>query len=289
VARPAPPRPRTASAAGARGHHHGRQRALGGQRHLPRVEGHRAGIEAVRETVETSARLGIRVLTLYAFSVENWKRPATEVSTLMLLLKRYLRSELKTLLRNDIRFRVIGRVDELAPDVQDELATPSSGRGNSGMLFNIALNYGGRAEIVDAARRAMRVGLRRRISTSARFSRFLYTAGQPDPDLLIRTSGEMRVSNFLLWQIAYAEIWVTETLWPDFRRRHLLEAVLAYQKRERRYGGIASRARLRRRGCRGARVPAPGRQQWSRHRSGGGGLLARLPGPRARTSPASSG
>jgi undecaprenyl diphosphate synthase len=209
------------------------------QRHLPRVEGHRAGIEAVRDTVETAARLGIQVLTLYAFSVENWKRPVSEVSTLMLLLKRYLRSELNTLLRNNIRFRVIGRMDELAIDIQDELhAAMDRTAGNGGMLFNIALNYGGRAEIVDAARRAMAAGVRPEDLDEQRFAAFLYTAGQPDPDLLIRTSGEMRVSNFLLWQIAYAEIYVTETLWPDFRRYHLLEAVLAYQKRERRYGGI---------------------------------------------------
>jgi undecaprenyl diphosphate synthase len=210
------------------------------QRRLPRVEGHRAGIDAVRDTVETAARLGIGVLTLFAFSVENWKRPAAEVSTLMLLLKRYLRSELNTLLRNEIRFRVIGRMDELAPDIQDELHTAIERTSkNSGMLFNIALNYGGRAEIVDAARRAIEAGVRPHELTEERFSQFLYTAGQPDPDLLIRTSGEMRVSNYLLWQIAYAEIYVTDTLWPDFRRRHLLEAVLAYQKRERRYGGIS--------------------------------------------------
>jgi undecaprenyl diphosphate synthase len=210
------------------------------QRHLPRVEGHRAGIDAVRETVETAARLGIRVLTLYAFSVENWKRPPTEVSTLMLLLKRYLRSELNTLLRNDIRFRVIGRTEDLAPDVQDELQQAiDRTASNGGMLFNIALNYGGRAEIVDAARRVIAAGIRPEDLDERRFASFLYTAGQPDPDLLIRTSGEMRVSNYLLWQIAYAEIYVTDTLWPDFRRRHLLEAVLAYQKRERRYGGIS--------------------------------------------------
>jgi undecaprenyl diphosphate synthase len=211
------------------------------QRHLPRVEGHRAGINAVRDTVETAARLGIRVLTLYAFSVENWKRPAAEVGTLMLLLKRYLRSELKTLLTNNIRFRVIGRIEDLAADIQDELRVAMDRTsGNTGMLFNIALNYGGRAEIVDAARRAIEAGVRADDLDEDRFAGFLYTAGQPDPDLLIRTSGEMRVSNYLLWQIAYAEIYVTETLWPDFRRRHLLEAVLAYQKRERRYGGITS-------------------------------------------------
>ena len=209
------------------------------QRHLPRVEGHRAGIDSVRDVVETSARLGIGVLTLYAFSVENWKRPRAEVNTLMMLLKRYIRLELATLQKNNIRFRVIGRSEELAPDVQDELEMGiRQTAGNTGMLFNIALNYGGRAEIVEAARRAMLAGVAPDDLDERRFSDFLYTAGQPDPDLLIRTSGEMRVSNFLLWQIAYAEIWVTETLWPDFRRGDLLEAVVAYQKRERRYGGI---------------------------------------------------
>ena len=209
------------------------------QRHLPRVEGHRAGIDSVRDVVETSARLGIEVLTLYAFSVENWKRPRAEINTLMTLLKRYLRLELSTLLKNNIRFQVIGRKDELAEDVQDELDIGIRKTvANTGMLFNIALNYGGRAEIVDAARRAIASGVTPDRLDERRFSDFLYTAGQPDPDLLIRTSGEMRVSNFLLWQIAYSEIWVTETLWPDFRRRHLLEAVVAYQKRDRRYGGI---------------------------------------------------
>jgi undecaprenyl diphosphate synthase len=210
------------------------------QRHLPRVEGHRAGIDAVRDTVETAARLGIKVLTLYAFSMENWKRPASEVSTLMMLLKRYLRSELNTLLTNDIRFGVIGRMDDLSRDIQDELrAAIDRTSSDGGMQFNIALNYGGRAEIIDAARRAIESGIPPEELDEPRFATFLYTAGQPDPDLLIRTSGEMRVSNFLLWQIAYAEIYVTETRWPDFRRRHLLEAVLAYQKRERRYGGIS--------------------------------------------------
>jgi undecaprenyl diphosphate synthase len=209
------------------------------QRHLPRVEGHRAGIDAVRDVVETSARLGIQVLTLYAFSVENWKRPALEVSTLMMLLKRYLRIELDTLLRNNIRFQVIGREEELARDVRSELkAAAARTAGNTGMQFNIALNYGGRAEIVEAVKRALAEGIDPADLDEQRFSGLLYTAGQPDPDLLIRTSGEMRVSNFLLWQIAYAEIWVTDTLWPDFRCRDLLDAILAYQKRDRRYGGI---------------------------------------------------
>jgi undecaprenyl diphosphate synthase len=209
------------------------------RRMLPRVEGHRAGINAVRDVVETSARLGIPVLTLYAFSVENWKRPASEVDTLMMLLKRYLRLELDTLVGNNIRFRVIGRVRELAPDIREELGVAETRTAaNTGMQFNIALNYGGRAEIVDAARRAIEAGLSPDGLDEATFASLLYTGGQPDPDLLIRTSGEMRVSNFLLWQIAYAEIWVTDTLWPDFRCRHLLEAILDYQKRDRRYGGI---------------------------------------------------
>ena len=209
------------------------------QRHLPRVEGHRAGIDAVRDVVEFSARLGIDVLTLYAFSIENWKRPAGEVSVLMGLLKRYLRSELQTLMRNNIRFNVIGRDAELSTDIRRELeiGVEKTSR-NSGMLFSIALNYGGRAEIVEAVRHAIKSGISPNDLDEDRFGDLLYTAGQPDPDLLIRTSGEMRVSNFLLWQIAYAEIWVTNTLWPDFRGRHLLEGILAFQKRDRRYGGI---------------------------------------------------
>jgi undecaprenyl diphosphate synthase len=209
------------------------------QRRLARVEGHRAGIESVRSVVEASARLGIEVLTLYAFSVENWKRPRTEINTLMMLLKRYLRLELNTLLQNDIRFRVVGRAGELRADVQQELHMAEERTApNGGMQFNIALNYGGRAEIVDAARRMMEAGIGPEDVSEQKFAGFLYTAGQPDPDLLIRTSGEMRISNFLLWQIAYSEIWVTDTLWPDFRRCHLLEAVVAYQKRDRRYGGL---------------------------------------------------
>jgi len=209
------------------------------QRRLPRVRGHQAGVDAVRDAVESSARLGIEVLTLYAFSAENWKRPQLEVMTLMRLLKRYLKLELGTLLKNDIRFQVIGRVEGLARDIQQELgraqdATASCG----GMLFNIALNYSGRAEIVDAARRAIELRLDPAALDERRFGDLLYTSGQPDPDLLIRTSGELRVSNFLLWQIAYAEIHVTDVLWPDFRCRHLLEAVIDYQRRDRRFGGI---------------------------------------------------
>ena len=212
------------------------------QRHLPRVEGHRSGIAAVRAAVETSARLGVQVLTLYAFSVENWKRPKSEVSTLMLLLKRYLRMELNTLLKNDIRFQVIGRMDELPPDVQDELRRGMERtRAASGLLFNIALNYGGRAEIVDGVRRLVQDVLANgrdpgRID-EALVSSYLYTAGQPDPDLLIRTSGELRISNFLLWQSAYTEFWFTNLNWPDITRATLFEALLAYRQRDRRLGG----------------------------------------------------
>ena len=214
-------------------------------RHKRRVEGHRAGIASVRDVVETSARLGLEVLTLYAFSVENWKRPKAEVRTLMALLKHYLRAELETLLRNNIRFQVIGREPELPEDVRRELERGAERtRGCTGLLFNIALNYSGRAEITDAVRRLVADVLRNGRSHApideATLASYLYTAGQPDPDLLIRTSGELRVSNFLLWQIAYSEIWVTDVLWPDFRRRHLLQAILDYQKRERRYGGISS-------------------------------------------------
>jgi len=210
-------------------------------RKLPRVAGHRAGIQSVRETLETSARLGLEVLTLYAFSQENWKRPRTEVRTLMALLKEYMRRELAQLMEHDIKLRVLGRIEDLPADAQEELHRGlEQTAGNSGLEFNIALSYGGRTEIVDACRAILREGLDPDDLDTERFAEHLYTGGLPDPDLLIRTSGEMRVSNFLLWQIAYAEIWVTPTLWPDFRRRHLLQALVDFQRRERRYGGIAA-------------------------------------------------
>jgi undecaprenyl diphosphate synthase len=215
------------------------------RRGLPRVAGHRAGINAVREVVEGSAELGIRFLTLYAFSVENWKRPRSEVSVLMQLLKEYLNKELDNIHRNNIRFRAIGRTDELDPSVRRELEKAVAHTGNNtGMVFNVALNYGGRAEIVDAVNRLLKNGGREAALnggvSEVQFAEYLYTAGQPDPDLLIRTSGELRISNFLLWQIAYAEIWVTDTLWPEFDKTHLYEAIIAFQKRERRYGGLES-------------------------------------------------
>ena len=210
-------------------------------RGLPRVAGHRSGIQSVRQVVEGSAQLGIPVLTLYAFSVENWKRPRTEVSTLMHLLKEYLNKELDNLNKNNIRFRTLGRTDQLAASVQRELEKGiQKTQANTGMIFNVALNYSGRAEIVDAVNRILRNGAKAKAEelNEQEFATYLYTAGLPDPDLLIRTSGELRISNFLLWQIAYAEIWVTDTLWPDFEKRNLYEAIIAFQKRERRYGGI---------------------------------------------------
>jgi len=213
------------------------------QRRLPRVEGHRAGITSVRTTVETAARLELEALTLYAFSIENWKRPRLEVMTLMSLLKEYLRRELKTLLDNDITFRVVGRLEGLDPSVRRALQHALDATAHCrGMVFNIALNYSGRAEITDAARSLARDVAAGRLSPDdideAALASRLYTAEVPEPDLLIRTSGEMRISNFLLWQIAYSEIHVTPVLWPDFRCRHFLEAIAEYQKRERRYGGI---------------------------------------------------
>ena len=212
------------------------------RKHLPRVAGHRQGTQTARTTIETCARLNIEALTLYAFSVENWRRPKTETDFLMQLLREYLRQEMPLIQRNNIRLRFLGRSRELPPAVQQDMrdAEKKTGR-NSGMVLCLALNYGGRAELVDAcnailAERSASEG--RSQVTEEELASHLYTAGLPDPDLLIRSSGEMRVSNFLLWQIAYAEIFVTETLWPDFNRARLLEALVEFQGRERRYGGI---------------------------------------------------
>ncbi len=212
------------------------------RKHLPRVAGHRSGTQTARSTIETCARLKIEALTLYAFSVENWRRPKTETDFLMQLLREYLRQEMPLIQRNNIRMRFLGRSSELPAGVQHDMreAVEKTAK-NSGMVLCLALNYGGRAEIVDAlnAILAQRNAERLRAPiTEDEVSQHLYTTGLPDPDLLIRSSGEMRVSNFLLWQIAYAEIFVTETLWPDFNRARLLESFVEFQKRERRYGGI---------------------------------------------------
>lgn len=215
------------------------------KRHLPRVAGHRAGVAAVRSTVETAARIGIPALTLYAFSEENWKkRPKSEVDFLMRLLCRYLQAEVKTLNENNIRLGYIGRKHELPSIVQSEMAEASEATAeNSGMILTLALNYSARSEIVDAFRALAEAasrngGLDHLELTEQAVSENLYTRDLPDPDLVIRTSGEMRLSNFLLWQLAYAEIYVTQTLWPDFRGVQLLEGIEEYQRRERRYGGL---------------------------------------------------
>ena len=210
-------------------------------RGLPRVMGHRSGIKAVRAVVEMAREAGIEVLTLYAFSVENWKRPVDEVSMLMRLLNEYLRRELSTLMKNEIRLNVLGDFQGLPALVQRQLErVMKETAGNQKMTLNLALNYGGRAEIVHAARRIaeqVKAGKLKPSSLNEElFSRFLYTDGQPDPDLLIRTSGEHRISNFLLWQISYAELYLTPKLWPDFGRADFLEALREYQRRKRRFG-----------------------------------------------------
>ena len=215
------------------------------RRSLPRAAGHRAGVEPVRLTVDTCARLGLQALTLYAFSTENWKRPRAEVDMLWRLLRIYLRKELPEILRNNIQFSCMGRIEGLPLQVREELesAVELTAR-NTGMRLNVALNYSGRAELVDAVNAIvedarMRGKLGELRIDEETIGAHLYTAGLPDPDLLIRTSGEMRISNFLLWQIAYSEIYITETLWPDFRITDLLEAILDYQKRDRRFGGLS--------------------------------------------------
>jgi len=214
------------------------------RRNMPRVAGHRAGIDPVRATVESCARLGITALTLYAFSVENWKRPRHEVETLWRLLRFYLRRELPELMENNIRLAAIGRLDALPKQVRQELESVMEATSrNTGLMVNLAINYGGRAELVDAVNalldKARIEGTLDHLQVKEEdIASKLYTANVPDPDLLIRTSGEMRISNFLLWQIAYAEIYVTETLWPDFKRSDLLRAILEYQKRDRRFGGV---------------------------------------------------
>ena len=215
------------------------------QRGLHRVQGHKAGSASVREIVEASVRLGIAYLTLYAFSSENWKRPRYEVGSLWRLLRENLGKELRLLTDNDLRLKVIGRKEGIPAAALRELERVEAlTRENRRMTLIFALNYGGRGDIVDAAKRIMTEG---RISAASldekAFAAYLSTAGIPDPDLLVRTSGEMRVSNFLLWQIAYSEIVVTPVLWPDFRRRHLLEAILEFQERDRRFGGVRAAAK----------------------------------------------
>jgi undecaprenyl diphosphate synthase len=222
------------------------------RRGLSRIEGHRRGKGSVRAVVETARRLGIPYLSLFAFSTENWERPRREVTALMNLLRRYLRTELERMMKNEVRLVAIGDTSRLPEAVQSELGRViHATRENTRLTVGLCVSYGGREDILQAARRLARdVGAGRVTAdaiTEETFSAALGTHGMPDPDLLIRTSGEMRVSNFFLWQIAYTEIYVTDTLWPDFRERELIQALVEYQRRERRFGRVseAERERLR--------------------------------------------
>jgi undecaprenyl diphosphate synthase len=213
------------------------------RRHLPRIAGHKAGMDAVRATVETAARIGISALTLYAFSEQNWKRPRTEVSFLMRLLQTYLRREVPVLNKENVRLEFIGRCHELSPEVQEKIAWAQQATSkNTGMVLTLALNYSARTELVDAVGALLNAALHNggllHAITEQDIAQHLYTRNLPELDLVIRTSGEMRLSNFLLWQVAYAEIVVTPTLWPDFNGQHLLSCIAEFQKRERRYGGL---------------------------------------------------
>src|SRR4026209_1517085 len=213
------------------------------QRGQPRIAGRRAGVEAVRAAVDTGERLGLGALTLYAFSTENWKRPRLEFDAMMRMPRRYIRLELEEIDRQNIKFQTIGRIGALAENVRKEIqrATEQTAH-NKGMILSVALNYGGRSEILDATRSAVRrlldEGSRPDELTEERIANELYTRNLPELDLLVRTSGELRISNFLLWQSAYSEIHVTDTLWPDFRREQMFKAVVDYQGRDRRFGGL---------------------------------------------------
>ncbi|MGE5371325.1 MAG: isoprenyl transferase [Solirubrobacterales bacterium] len=213
------------------------------KRLLPRQAGHRAGIEALRRSIEMADELGVAVLTVYAFSTENWKRPQDEVGFLMSLVLEYMEAELAALDRKNVKIRILGDLDRFEPRIRAELenAVAATAR-NTGLVLNIALNYGGRAELLGAAQtiaQAVAAGtLQPDAITEETIQSCLYTAGLPDPDLMIRTAGEMRISNFLLWQLAYSEIWITDTLWPDFGREQLLQAIADYQQRDRRFGGL---------------------------------------------------
>jgi undecaprenyl diphosphate synthase len=213
------------------------------QRNLPREEGHRAGAKAVQEVVEICARMGIEFLTLYAFSKENWKRPKAEIAMLWKLLENYLKKENKILIKNQLCLKIIGQRDALPATVRRELRRVENlTKDFKRMTIVLALNYGGRAEIVEAVKNIYKDNSSDVESLDEKkFAKYLFTSDIPDPDLLIRTSGEMRISNFLLWQIAYSEIWITREYWPDFRKKHLLQALVDFQKRERRFGDIYPR------------------------------------------------
>lgn len=213
------------------------------KRGLPRIMGHKEGIKRVREIVRACIEFGVEILTLYAFSAENWKRPKREVNTLMRFLGEFLERERNNLIKNEIRLKIIGRTNELPKNISDKLKEVEHiTQDNKKLFLNLALNYGGRAEIVDATKKVIEEVLKNRLMVEDLdervFADYLYTAGIPDPDLLIRTSGEMRISNFLLWQVSYCEIYITQKYWPDFKKENLEMAIAEYQKRERRFGGI---------------------------------------------------
>jgi undecaprenyl diphosphate synthase len=216
------------------------------RRHLPRIAGHRQGVAAVRDVITLASRINLNAMTLYAFSAENWKRPKTETSFQMALLRTYLKHDVPLMNEHNIRLRYIGRIHELPEAVQERMAWATEQTSkNTGMIMTLALNYGARAELIDAFRSIVRAaanngGLADLKIDEELVSRHMYAADLPDPDLVIRTSGEMRLSNFLLWQLAYTEIYVTQTLWPDFDGNHLLEALEDFQKRERRYGNVGA-------------------------------------------------
>lgn len=214
------------------------------QRHLPRIAGHHQGIQSVRKIITFAREIGIKTLTLYAFSNENWNRPAKEITQLMILLEQYLNKELKTMMKNGIRFRAVGQIDRLQNSVTQLIhSVEEATKCNDKMLLVLALSYGGRAEIIDAMKQVYQDLSAEKLSikdlNEKKFSEYLYTKEMPDPDLMIRTSGEIRVSNFLLWQVAYTELYFTKTLWPDFREKDFLLALHDYQGRERRFGLVS--------------------------------------------------
>jgi undecaprenyl diphosphate synthase len=207
------------------------------KRGLPRIAGHKVGADSLKEAVKTCAEVGVKHLTVYAFSTENWKRPEEEVNFLMSLFSQTLDREIEELQKNNVRLRFLGRLQDFSPELQTKMrAAMDRLSKNTGLNLNVMVSYGGRAEIVDAIRRMTNDKLNNEQISEKTMDKYLYTAGIPDPDLLIRTASEMRVSNFLLWQIAYAEIYVTEVLWPDFRKKELLAAIEDYSRRERRFG-----------------------------------------------------
>ncbi len=216
------------------------------RRHLPRIAGHKRGVDALRDVITLGSNIHLSAMTLYAFSAENWKRPKTETSFLMALLRTYLKHEVPLMNDHNIRLRYIGRIHELPPEVQERMAWATEQTAkNTGMVMTLALNYGARAELIDAFQAIVKAAANNGGLTNLKIdeelvSRHMYASDLPDPDLVIRTSGEMRLSNFLLWQLAYTEIYVTQTLWPDFDGNHLLMALADFQKRERRYGNVGA-------------------------------------------------